>query len=384
MAELKIGIISDLHCRHSSSEASINTFLFSDEMRRPQKQHPIESLIKLIDKENLTVDFLLCPGDITDKIDKQGLVTGWAFLEEIQHHLKAKYLLSSIGNHDIDSHRKHNTYNFLDLPKRLKDNYPFPFEEAKKSFYSDGFCVIEIDNVMFFIFNSVYSHSNESSANQSIITDDILEKIEEELGKKSDCIFKIAFTHHHPIKHSNVGFVYKDVDVIEKGDKLIEILVKNNFQIFIHGHKHEPRIIGYNSLPIFASGSFSSLANLQETNSKNYFHILKLKPKIPKGLIISWEFTKCYGWDKTNGDKILPEIGFGEEIGIDIFTKKVSNYFKKEKLNYLRYTDFLNKFPNFIYYYPYEQEKIKESLKLQHSIAFNGNDSGKPIELIHN
>lgn len=108
-----ITVISDLHCKHSSSEKQgsislTSTNLYSDGLRSENTpKHPVHCLLQEIER-NISAfksDVLLCPGDIADKVDHQGYITGWAFLEEIGQAINAKNLFATIGNHDVDSRR---------------------------------------------------------------------------------------------------------------------------------------------------------------------------------------------------------------------------------------------------------------------------------------
>ncbi len=369
MEELKIAVVSDLHCNHSRSEGGIDTWLLSDNMRRPVHQHPVQSLIDLIKKDELKVDLLICPGDISNRTDPQGLITGWSFLEELKVSFYASHLIATLGNHDVDSRGIHNKYDFLNMPRNLKDNFPFEFPLERKSFIADSFCIIDLGEILIFNFNSVHSHTNKLSAEESIISDDILENIKNELGYiKKEYKYKIAITHHHPIKHSNVGFKYKDKDSIEKGDKLIDILIEFNFQIFIHGHKHEPKLTIYNGLPIFASGSISSHMNIMETNSKNNFHIVELAPSESRGIIRSWDYTYGVGWSPSTS-KIKSEIGFGAKAGVKDYSKMILDHFIFHKLERMNNVDFIETFPDFKFFPPIDKDKLFIELQANFEIV---------------
>lgn len=379
---MRIGIISDLHCRHSGAEPGTNTNLFSDKLRKPYRQHPVEALIKYLEKEPIEVDYLLCPGDITDKYDIQGFITGWSYLEELKAHLNAKDLIACLGNHDVDSRGKHSSYNTYQVPKSLKDNFPFNDKISRNEYYSEGYTLIKKDNIVFFIFNSVHSHTNSVDAQNSIITDEMLENIREDLVSLQHFDFKVAMTHHHPIKHSNVSFKYKDIDVIEKGEKLVELLEEFDFQVFIHGHKHEPRIVRYNTIPVFASGSFSSLLNLTETNSQNYFHVLELTPKLVKGTFSNYEYVNILGWEKASGGKIRHSFGFGANTSLDDFCIAFDGYLTAGLISTIDYGDFSKNFPDFKHFLPVEQDKILENLKTKFKIITIQNKSEEIIQFV--
>src|SRR5262245_16592686 len=125
----KIAVVSDLHCTHSGDPSKkdgkprANTFLLSDLLKRPINKHPVESLKQVVIEEGLTANILLCPGDITDQINQQGLVSGWQFLKEIKSSLSAEMMAITIGNHDVDSRNIYNRGAF-DLIKKLDDFIP--------------------------------------------------------------------------------------------------------------------------------------------------------------------------------------------------------------------------------------------------------------------
>lgn len=381
MNELKVAVVSDLHCKHSKSDTNDDTWLLSDKMRKPVNQHPIQSLIDTIRKEKIESDLLLCPGDISNKTDPQGLITGWSFLEELKTELGAKYLIASLGNHDVDSRGIYNKYDYLNLPRKLKENYPFDFRDAKKAYIADRFCFIEIDDILIFNFNSSHSHSNAESALESLITDDILEEIGNELnGLKKHYKFKIALTHHHPIMHSNVGFTYRDQDHIEKGERLVDILNSFNFQIFIHGHKHEPKITNYNGIPVFASGSISSITNLKETGSYNCFHIITLNENDKKGTIENWEYTFGVGWSLAS-IKLRPSFGFGFQGNVEDFCSDIKLFFDKENKSRITIDEFKNIFPDFNYLTPNDYSKVIENLSTDFDLV-NDYKSGLLKEIL--
>ena len=71
--EISICIISDLHCT-SQKTGRITTYLHTEHPKLPPLQHPVESFRKLVEQnpELKTSKILLCPGDITDKMDLSG------------------------------------------------------------------------------------------------------------------------------------------------------------------------------------------------------------------------------------------------------------------------------------------------------------------------
>src|SRR5688500_15526069 len=97
----RLAVVSDLHC-HPTDKKPQQSFLLSDGLRSPPNEHPVESLKRAIAVDGLTVDVMLAPGDFTDQINRQGLVSGWEFVKEIGTALHASLTVSTLGNHDVD------------------------------------------------------------------------------------------------------------------------------------------------------------------------------------------------------------------------------------------------------------------------------------------
>lgn len=368
MSTLKIGVVSDLHCKYRNEhETFTSTFLYSNEFPGLTKTHPISALEVLIDKENLQVDIVLCPGDISDKADDQGLITGWGYLEKIRKMLKATSLLASVGNHDIGNRDVSNKDPFYKL-KYLDRNYPTPDKSLNDKFWSKGFCLFENGEYAVLLFNSSWSHVNVSSAYSSSITQAQLDEIEEDLSKLTSNIkFKFFLCHHHVLTHSNVD--YSDTDFIDKGDKLIALLNQFKFQIVIHGHKHDPRLTIQNSLPIFCSGSFSSRMNLTETGAENTFHIIELEPGVSKGTIKSWSLSQAKGWIPKLDSYFPFFIGFGYNGDLKHLADNCKSLLNGK--NVLYFNELLMDIPEIAYLSPTQQEDFSSILKSDHKLVFS-------------
>lgn len=376
---LVIAIISDLHCRSKSSDLNSagTTRLYSDIARKPINHHPVSALIELIEENNIIADYVLCPGDITDKADNQGMMSGWSFLLDIQRAFKSKKLLTTLGNHDVKSRdfkpddirlKDPEITTPFDFVKNVDRNYPFDENNINKSYWADHFAIVEDEDSAFFIFNSVYSHINSVTANKCVITQAILSEMENRLKKISSKKYKIAMCHHHPIKHANK--TYLDDDVMDKGDLFIDLLNNYGFDILIHGHKHDPRLTVINSFTVLASGSFSALANLADVGADNVFHIIKFSDSSKKGIIESYVYKPQKGWLLNPGSYFPSKTGFGLNIDITDLISKSVTWFNKTKKPFVYYSDFINQFPDFQYLNPKQQEKTQLIMQQEHNLEF--------------
>lgn len=322
---MKFCIISDLHCKYQiDTSISSETLLFSNMQRKPVSQHPVVAMLKAIEEdETIKSDVLLCLGDLGDRADEQGITSGWAFMEEIRQKLGAKIKIGIPGNHDINS-RKLNGKDALSFIKNFHEAYPTHDDNLNAKFWGDGYC-IQIDNgIMFLLINTVHDHLDSGKANSSTIKPETLEAIGKEIKYLSNESIqaKICMLHHHPIKHSNINN-YKDSDSLDNGDELISLLCHNAFNIVIHGHKHQPRIVEYNGLSIFATGSFSSIANLPATGFQTMFHVIEFTSDYKKGIIHSWEFNIRDGWQRNYNRKFPYKIGFGANCDLEVTAKSI-------------------------------------------------------------
>jgi len=379
---MRICIIGDMHCKHQLNiDEPSDTLLISNKPRIPATQHPVASLLNLIRKENLTSDILLCPGDLGDKADEQGIFSSWNFLEEIKAKINAQLLLGIPGNHDINSRRKLGKDPFTFI-KTFHENFPVLDQNQKSQFWDLGFCIISYQDSIFLLINTVYDHLTEEQANQSNIRLETLEKIKEDLSKPQFKVTgkKICMLHHHPIKHSNIKN-WKDSDSIERGDDLVKLLHENNFDIVIHGHKHQPRIVEYNSLPIFATGSFASFANLQGTGLETMFHIVELQPNTRKGTIISWQFDILNGWSQKSNIIFPPRIGFGCTTEITKIASQIHELFINNKKRPLFYEDIVKNIEDIQFIIPEQLIQLNTLLKETYKIKTNPEYPLEPIRI---
>jgi 3',5'-cyclic AMP phosphodiesterase CpdA len=292
MIKLQIAVISDLHCHHSSAGPA-ETMLLTDADRFPSSQHPVESLLDLIKKEKLQAKVLLMPGDIANKVDKQGIISGWGFVGEIAKALNVETLAPTLGNHDVNS-RKPEEDPFK-IVKGLGPKFPTSDDMAHNHFWANGFCILEGDIYRILIVNSVMSHLNEDAAKRGFITTQQLASIEQALSATSPKQFQFAVCHHHPMAHEDIGLGTDDLMV--NGSLLTQMLSEKGFHLLVHGHKHHPKLSYAPGavLPVLAAGSFSAgMKNGLASRTRNVFHSICIEfcdqTKATRGTILTWQF----------------------------------------------------------------------------------------------
>lgn len=369
---MKFCIVSDLHCKYQLDQnSSSETLLFSNKPRVPANHHPVAALLNAIGRDqHIQGDVLLCLGDLGDCADEQGIISAWSSVEEIQIKLGSGVRIGIPGNHDVNSRGMNGKDPFTYI-KTFHESFPTSDSTLNSMFWGQGFCKYIEGEVLYLLINSVHDHSSAEKAAESNISSTMLEAIESDLNVEANVKLKLCLIHHHPIKHSNIHN-YKDGDSVDNGDKLLDLLNSKGFNIVLHGHKHQPRIVDYNGLPIFAVGSFSSIANLQGTGLSTMFHVLELMPDTKMGIIKSWEYNIKDGWMQSNNRYFPFKIGFGAIQDIDSLATRINDFMKVDSMPKL-YTALLQEFPELGYMMPDKLVQLEEKLKSSHFISMSPN-----------
>lgn len=381
---IKIAVISDLHCQKEDNSAKV-TRLHNQILDNPTNKNPVKALKKKLLDEKKKVDYFFVLGDITNKADIAGFIFGMDRIKELNSVFDTQKLICTIGNHDM--YRDGQVQNPENTMKNT-DDFPFLFKgedtkDLEATFWSKGFCFIEDDKCIFFVLNSS-KYITASSSKAIEITEELYSEISNELDKyKVSEKIKIALTHHHPKPHSDFNDKYTSLDCLEYGDRLVELLSDNKFSIFLHGHKHFPKIKFENKLPIFCSGSFSSLENTSSFNEDNTTHFIDIykKGSTYLGLIETWIFNERFGWKLSSDIHVrFPSItGFGLDLNIETLTEEIySNFFKSNEDSNniyipISYDKVTEKFPDLMFLSVDQQNEFEDILYSKHLISISYN-----------
>lgn len=383
---LKLAIISDLHChpKRKQDEGKDETYLLTDKLRIPSKDHPVNDLLDKINKNEIQdVDLTLCPGDFADKASQQGFISGWGFALEIHRALKSKEVVATVGNHDVDVYGQNSNYT-LDIAKGIKRGFPIQNETEQDTFWAKGCVILERDDYRILLINSSHFHYSKETAKNGKVGDEMIEYVDNYLSNHNDDKIKIAMSHHHPIDHSRLKL--GEEDKIVNADALLNILGKYKFDLFIHGHKHDPLIRYHNTteynhrLPIFASGSFSSHSNLMYTGVRNAFHIITLhKDGVCKGEIDTWTFLPNSGWSQPQDESGFPAYtGFGCEKRIEELVDSIGTIMSSQ--GKIEWQSVVEQVPDLPFLLPDEGKMFEGQLK-EKKIQLDKSLRSKPTEL---
>ncbi len=327
MSKLTLLVISDIHC-HTKKEADgkADSFFKADDMRFPSNQNPVQSLLDLIDKDDIRADLILCPGDISHKTSIIGFSHAFSLLNyELRSAVNASHTYCALGNHDVCS--RGSDSDPFHQAKNIHLSYPVKEKNVRDMYWSRGFYIVNYKDVAdILVINTAWDHYTNQKAKSGTFDSGRIEILQENLSQLVQSGIRIALLHHHPVLHSFANLSSKDV--IPNGDQLMKVLSSHGFELIIHGHRHQPKMRRTNDFGIqqhvLSAGSFS--AHLQElhTRTRHVFHLIKIEKhedtnKI-KGLIKTWEFGFGNGWKPTSiNSSEFPHLqNFGESPPDDL------------------------------------------------------------------
>jgi len=325
-------LISDIHAADvdpSSSKAP--SYVSTHKPAGGSAIDPLDDLESLIKSERLAPDAILCPGDITDKSKPAPFSYAWGRLHQLSSQCGAK-LFATVGNHDVDSRFKSNSFDPRGFAMSLLPTIPSPQRLEYLEYWAENFTVISTNGCNILIINTAAYHGTGIDAAREIehgrISDATLTAVESALIKLPEATVNIALCHHHVIKPAdNDG----ELEGQTRGaEKLVDILNKAAEPwIIIHGHKHVPDLFyghgGSNAPVILGCASFSAQVNEDARNKNpNQVHLLVCDPDGAKsaglasgGYILSWTWQPGVGWRRAKGIYGLPYFaGFGNRTSV--------------------------------------------------------------------
>ncbi len=325
---LRIAVVSDLHVFNGSSEdiKSPSTIGTADTQDAPER-HPLRGLAYIIERDKLSADLLICPGDLSDKADPAAQIFAWKKLSELKDQLGAKHLLATAGNHDLDSRKQHDDHDPKGNLQSLTPMFPGVDEALCDRFWSRNFVVVELEDARIVLLNSSAFHGYGSDIKPEFYHGRISSKTISALrlalagGEKR---INILVCHHHPIPHNPVN--EEDYSEMVGGDRLIDLLdcAEYGSWLLIHGHKHYPRLTyasgGSSSPIIFSAGSLSAfLYQRIASRARNQFYIIEIPVDDLDsleldlaGTLTAWDWINMSGWQPAGAGSGLPhQVGFG-------------------------------------------------------------------------
>ncbi len=325
--QVRLAFLSDLHAYHplpGSSKAGPSYLPANPGMSDPD---PFGELERLIDKEGLRVDLVMCGGDICDKADFRGFQYAWARLNALKLKLGAAELVATCGNHDLNS-RLIDAAEDPDPKGALQTAVPrFPFADENLSdrFWARNFAFVEpMPGVRVVVLNtSAYHGGAEQEFMHGRVSQRTIAAIKGELERLEPADLHILLCHHHVRPLQGLWGNAPDSEFMKKGSELLNTLASCTASpwLTLHGHRHIPNL-EYSLHPssiIVGASSFSG----QMQGRFNQFHMLDVEfdptgDSPLKGTIETWSWNVTGGWQRrpiNNDDEGFPPLcGFGSTI----------------------------------------------------------------------
>ncbi len=197
---LRIAIASDIHASGSSSE--YDGFVSSLPDAQDLHRNSLMALINYVRHHEIKADYLLCPGDLGEKANTEGIGYAWARLSELAGALGNATLLATTGNHDVDSRHKHNKFDPDGFLRQLNPPYPTRCDKLNQQYWSRHFYCISKNQHRILVLNSSAFHPYISEETEhGRISDWTLASIKKFLAASDRKRVNVLMCHHHPLAH---------------------------------------------------------------------------------------------------------------------------------------------------------------------------------------
>jgi len=261
MSTLKFAVISDLHVGLGARSKDLcpvpPTKPLKDRWRYDKKTEVAyrEKFVDFAKKEIGSADYLILPGDVTDRAHPEQVRIASDFIQEAAAalHVPHDRIVFVPGNHDVDwsvydasdktgvrwgqryDPIKHPTFCFHGILGRATGSaLTFPH-----------FLAWEFPDLFVVGYNSC---SHDSPAPEHEVHHGLadpahmaeLRKYLDAFGKPDGRV-RLFLVHHHPFDFSNPIPRVPEFSLMTNAEELLKIAHEFGFDILIHGHRHHPR-----------------------------------------------------------------------------------------------------------------------------------------------
>jgi calcineurin-like phosphoesterase family protein len=309
-------IVSDIHASANRLERddAVSWFSTLPEYDQPHR-NPFIGIPELLEREELTVDLVLCPGDLADCAEPVAQEKAWARLEALRERIGARRLIGTVGNHDIDSRGVFSSFDPKTTLQSLTPIFPGLQESDCDFFWSRNFVLTHEGDVRFLVLNSCAFHGIHSGEPTNPhreyihgrVSDRTIEAILKNLNG-DNWKLNVLLVHHHVYRNEHITSA--DYSEMKNGMALIRALSDNTTApwLIVHGHQHYPDLFyasGHSRSPVVLSaGSMSRrLTGALAQRGLNQIYHLELPVEAfdgwsPCGIVRSWHWTDKVGWKK--------------------------------------------------------------------------------------
>lgn len=319
---VRLALVSDLHAYHPvPGRASASYLPANPQVSDPD---PFRNLDELIKREQLSVDLVVCPGDICDKADFRGFQYAWQKLNALRLTLGATQLIATCGNHDLNS--RHIAAEDDPDPKgalqTIEPQFPFDCDQLTNHFWARNFALLSPSpGVRVLVLNtSAYHGGAEGELDYGRVSKRTISAIEQRLSNAEKVDLNILLCHHHVRPLKGLWGTAPDGEFMKKGGELLSMLTNRTASpwLVLHGHRHAPNLEHITDPACIVVGA-SSFAG-QMPGRFNQFHVLDIvvdhtQQQPLRGTIDTWSWNVTGGWQRrhinSDDEGFPPQCGFG-------------------------------------------------------------------------
>lgn len=368
----RLAIVSDLHAFSNSKKADDSSIDLSSSPL--SSSNPLTDLLSFAKRKNLTSDVLVCAGDICNKADFSGLANAWGLLHKLRGELSADHLITTCGNHDLDSRYLHDDTDPDPKGALLALDPPFPFdeEELTNKFWARNYAIKKISDSLLVINvnTSAYHGGVPAEIDHGRISRRTIDSIVRDIKEIPPFKAYVLLCHHHPLPMQGWSSRGDDGEFLTNGQELMDALTIHTqcTWLIIHGHRHIPRLIhaaSSSSVSPIVLGAASLGARM--VGASNQFHLVslfacdQLDCANVVGTVKTWSWTESAGWSLTVCPNGLPPIcGFGYRGQIAGLAEKISGLIGT---SYSAWSEVLRQLPVIQFLMPDDMSHLEAKLK---------------------
>lgn len=324
---INLAVMSDLHvglaarakdlCPKPPTTARKNRARYNAKSEDAYRQ----KFVEFIQENEITADYLVLPGDLTNQAQPQEVQIASELILQVADalYVPQNKIVFVPGNHDVNwsvfdptddtgvswgqryAPISSDIFHFRQLVNRGDSDLFLPPHFTAWSF----------DDLLVIGYNSA-SHDSpvpEDIAHHGLADPNHLAAIRRYLDSigPPDGRLRLFLVHHHPLDFAAPLPSKADFSLMTNAENLLSLLHECDFDLLIHGHKHQPKFGTHSTqthshLPILCSGSFSVEIDTQWAGTvDNQFHLVTVNGRTGyesrvTGKITSWANNHSRGW----------------------------------------------------------------------------------------
>lgn len=323
MRKLQLAVISDIHAGEGARAKDLCPLNSPGRDTKPDDNYR-EKFIRFLADKRLKADYLILPGDVTDKAKPDEVKIASDFIEEARKALdvKAENVVFVPGNHDVDwsvfdsadttGVRRAQRY----VPIRA-DQFQFNAIVARGKgcvFDAPHFTIWADADVLVVGYNSSH-HDEPKKFHHGLIDAAHIQEIRQALKilPVAKDQLRLFLVHHHLLQYDDPTPASPDVSIMVNAEQLQALLREFSFDILVHGHRHLPRFTthslnGSPEVAILCAGSFSVEIDTRWTGTiSNQFHLITVDGRdsdehLIAGRVESWSYNFVRGWVESDDE----------------------------------------------------------------------------------